>query len=92
MQNSEDDYSRLVEFFQKMKPIINYYFCPLQYNYQYHLAPAKKVPEEYFTKDFREHLLANSKDGCITIQKNITPDIAQYMYSQYQSQNFYVMV
>ena len=89
MHNYEHDYSRVLEFFQKIKPTINNYFGPLQYNYQYLLAPAKKVPEEYFTKDFRENLLAlsltHNKDGCITIQRNIIPGLAPNMYPRYQT-------
>ena len=94
MQNTPDDFAQLVDFFKKMKAVLNYYHGPLQYTYLSLLSGNKKVPEEYFAKEFREHLLTYSlsqavnntnynKEGFVTVQKNVTPDMS-YMY-QYPS-------
>ena len=85
-----------------MKVIINYYHGPLQYTYLYLLNGSKKVPEEYFDKEFREHLLTYSlsqsanntnynKEGYVTVQKNVTPDMS-YLYQYPQPNQQFMMV
>ena len=95
MQNTPDDFNQLVDFFKKMKPVINYYYGPLQYTYLSFIGGNKKVPDEYFAKDFREHLLTYSfnnivrssnynKQGVVTMQTDVASDLT-YLYPK-QSQ------
>ena len=102
MQNSPDDYLQLIEFFKKMKSVINYYHGPLQYTHLSLLSGNKKVPEDYFSKEFREHLLTYSlsqavnttnynKEGFVTVQKNATPDMS-YLYQYPQTNQQFMMV
>ena len=102
MQNTPDDFPQLIEFFKKMKAVINYYHGPLQFTYLSLLNGNKKVPEEYFAKEFREHLLTYSlsqavnttnynKEGFVTVQKNVTPDMS-YLYQYPQTNQQFMMV
>ena len=85
-----------------MKAVINYYHGPLQFTYLSLLNGNKKVPEEYFAKEFREHLLTYSlsqavnttnynKEGFVTVQKNATPDMS-YLYQYPQTNQQFMMV
>ena len=50
MQNSPDGYLQLIEFFKKMKSVINYYHGPLQYTHLSLLSGNKKVPERIISR------------------------------------------